>query len=133
MHHFDLIVSHRPNSDGSVPDSKHVPFYLAMEVMSEAWKCALAVTCDGLLSPGDLGVVNVTSDFRRELFVGTAAFRVAFAHIGTSSIRFEIAVEQAGHHVADAAITLARVTDDRTRSLPLSPEQRVALSALAAG
>jgi len=130
IHRVQLDVTQRPRPDGTVPASTHVPFYLALEMMFEAWRRVLATTCQDILEPRDLGVVNVTSDFGRELHVGATAFDVDLERVGTSSITFRIDVGQNGQHAATIRTTLAQVNDDRTRSVPLSPLQRAALELL---
>ncbi|HMD24688.1 MAG TPA: hypothetical protein VKH61_11345, partial [Streptosporangiaceae bacterium] len=64
--------------------SKHVPFYLALEVASQAWAATLAEYCQDLVSPMDMAVVNVTGNFFREVFVGEVDVEVALKRIGTS-------------------------------------------------
>ncbi len=130
MLRFRLSLAHSRADDGSTPTSDHVPFYLALEYTAEAWQRALATTCTGLLEPRDLGVVNVTSDFGRELFVGPADFDVSLLRLGTSSLTFHIQVLQRGEPAADVTITLAQVDGRREHSVPLAPDQRAALSLL---
>src|SRR5260370_38145835 len=65
-----LLVTRPPPRDGPPVTSSHVPFYLALEAAADAWAMTLGEHCGDLLSPMAMAVVNVTSNFRRELFVG---------------------------------------------------------------
>jgi acyl-CoA thioesterase FadM len=128
--HIDLDISHRPHSESRSMTPRHVPFYLALEVASDAWARALATTCDGILTPSDLGVVNVTSDFSHEAFTGEATFDVALERVGTTSLTFAIQIVQHGHVVGALRTTLVRVDELRDHALPWSHVQRAALEEL---
>jgi acyl-CoA thioesterase FadM len=113
-----------------MPATDHVPFYLALEVAAGAWMLALAVTCADLLTPHDLAVVNATSNFSHEIFLGEAAFDVCLERIGVSSLQFTVAIEQHGRAVGQFATTLVRVDERREKSVALSSAQRAALERL---
>jgi acyl-CoA thioesterase FadM len=130
---YRMALAHRPERDGTVTPSTHVPFFLALEVMAQAWGRLLADELGDVLTPMDLGVVNVQSDFRRELFTGEADYDVTLAKLGTSSLTFAFTITQAGEVAASGQTTLARTDSGRVRSLPLTAEQRTALGALLHG
>jgi acyl-CoA thioesterase FadM len=130
---YCMQLAHRPDRDGTVTASRHVPFFLALEVMAQAWARLLADGVGELLSPMDLGVVNVQSDFRRELFTGEADYDVTLARFGTSSLTFAFTITQAGQVAAKGETTLARTDTGRVRSVPLTDEQRAALKAMLHG
>ena len=130
MKSYNLHISHRPGRDGSIPANPHVPFYLAMECSVEAWNSLLVSTCGDLLSAGDLGVVDVSAQFTRELFVGDVRAEASLIRLGVSSVSFRVVIYQEEMAGADITIVLARLADGRTRSTPLSPEQRAALETI---
>jgi acyl-CoA thioesterase FadM len=130
MLRFELPVTHRPDREGTVASSSHVPFYLALEITSQAWAAALAATCAGVLEPTELAVVNVTSDYRRELFVGEVSFDVTLKSFGVSSLTFGIELSQFGHSAATVSTTLVRVDANREHSVPFSTAQRDGLEEL---
>ncbi|WP_062998058.1 hotdog domain-containing protein [Nocardia jinanensis] len=129
---YTAPITHRPERDGTVVDSAHVPFYLAMEHSAAAWRSLLVEACGDLLHPGDLGVVDVSATFTRELFVGEVHTEVELIRLGTSSLGFRVVIHQ--HGVAGAVITtvLARLAADRKTSVPLSAAQRAALESVLA-
>lgn len=124
---YTAPITHRPERDGSVVDSAHVPFYLAMEYSAAAWRSLLAEVCGDLLPARDLGVVDVSATFTRELFVGEARAEVELTRLGTSSLGFRVAIEQNGVTCAVITNVLVRLAPGRRRSLPLSAAQRAAL------
>jgi acyl-CoA thioesterase FadM len=85
-----------------------------------------------VLVPPDLGLVNVSADYRRELFDGPAVFDVVLERLGTSSLVFTVDIIQSGELAARATLTFVRVDADRAGSLPLTARQRAALQALLA-
>ncbi|WP_341264524.1 hotdog domain-containing protein [Gordonia hydrophobica] len=90
----------------------------------------LVSTCGDLLSAGDLGVVDVSAQFTRELFVGDVRAEASLIRLGVSSVSFRVVIYQEEMAGADITIVLARLADGRTRSTPLSPEQRAALETI---
>jgi acyl-CoA thioesterase FadM len=127
---YAVSLTHRPTRDGQPVRGNHVPYYLALEMVSEAWGRAIVDFCGAALSPMDLAVVGVTSDFWRELFVGDAEVDVALDRIGTSSVTFRCRLSQDGEQAATVTAVLCRVNAGRTKSVPLSEAQRTALEPL---
>ena len=127
---YTAPIAHRPERDGTVPASTHVPFYLAMEYSSNAWNSLLVATCGELLSALDLGVVDVAAQFTRELFVGEARAEASLVQLGVSSLSFRVVIYQEGMSCAVITIVLVRLAPGRTRSAPLSAEQRSALETI---
>jgi acyl-CoA thioesterase FadM len=127
---YPVSLTHRPTRDGQLIQSRHVPYYLALEMVSEAWGTAIVEHCGDALSPRDLAVVGVVSDFWRELFVGDALVDVTLESIGTTSVRFVCTLSQDAEPAATITATLCRVNDGRTKSVPLSEEQRSRLAPL---
>jgi acyl-CoA thioesterase FadM len=123
-------MTHRPSRDGTPVATTHVPYYLALEVMSDAWAIAIFTACDGVMQPNELGVVHVTCDFGRELFVGEATVDVSLQSLGTSSMTLSLTLSQHGHQAAAMTAVLARVDPLRLTSVPLTPAQRTALETL---
>jgi acyl-CoA thioesterase FadM len=127
-----LLVTHPPPRHGPPVTSKHVPFYLALEVASQAWAATLAEYCGDLVSRMDMAVVNVTGNFFREVFVGEVDVEVALKRIGTSSVTFLLELFQAGHRAGTVDLVVAQVDAGRVHAVPLSPAQRAALQAIPA-
>ncbi|MCK0516726.1 hotdog domain-containing protein [Williamsia sp. DF01-3] len=127
---YSAPIVHRPERDGSVVESAHVPFFLAMEYSAAAWRSLLDEACAGVLTAAELGVVDVSAQFSRELFVGEVYAEVALVRLGTSSLGFEVVIHQ--DEIACAVITnvLVRLAPGRTKSLPLTAEQRAILGAI---
>jgi acyl-CoA thioesterase FadM len=128
---YELPLTHRPTRDGKQIRVSHVPYYLALEMMAEAWASAIDATCEGVLKPSDLGVVHVTSDFSREVFIGDSVIDVALTKIGVTSLTFHVELAQEGQKAATLTAVLAQVDPTRTYAVPLSDEQREALEGLA--
>lgn len=124
---YTAPITHRPERDGSTLDSPHVTYFLAVEYASDAWRAMLDKSCGELLPATDLGVVDVSGQFTKEMFVGEATAEVELAHVGTSSIGFRVTIYQGGQQCAVITTVLAQLADGRTRSRPLSHEQRTAL------
>lgn len=131
MPSYELPLSHRPQRDGSAVISRHVPYYLAAEVLAQAWAQALLDLGLGLLTAREVAVVNAHFDFSRELFTGMATFGVAVQKVGATSIRFGLTIHQDGQLAATGSTTVVRTDEGRTRSIPLSPDQRAALESIA--
>jgi acyl-CoA thioesterase FadM len=125
-----MTITHPPMRDGGVITSAHVPFFLALEAMADAWANALADHCSGVLAPTDLGVVHVDSDFAHEVFVGEVTIDVDLEKVGTSSLTFRVTLTQGGRRAAVMTTVLARVDSTRLHALPLSDAQRAALGTL---
>lgn len=123
-------MTHRPLRDGTPVTNNHVPYYLALEVMSDAWAIAIFTACAGVMAPNELGVVHVTSDFARELFVGEATVDVTLQKLGTTSMTLLLTLSQDGHQAAVMTAVLARVDPLRLKSVPFTPAQRAALETL---
>jgi len=132
MPRYVVPLTHRPNRDGSLSTDPHVPFYLALEAASDAWKQALAEFCAPDLVPFDLAVVHLDSDFRRELFTGELTVHLTVEKIGTRSVTFGMALEQSGADAGSVRLVYARVGSGRESSLPLNEAQRAALQRIPA-
>jgi acyl-CoA thioesterase FadM len=125
-----MMITHRPERDGSIIESNHVPYYLALEYAADAWGTALVDTCGGLLGPRDLAVVHADCDFRHELFIGEVDLDVTLVKLGASSLRWHVELAQEGRHAGTVVAVVCRVDDDRVTAVPLSAEQRRALETL---
>ena len=132
MPRYLLDVTHRPERDGTILTAAHVPYYLALEVSATAWGLALEAACVGVLTPRQLAVVSVVSEFRRELFTGPVLFDVRLLRYGRSSLTFGVELTQNDRSAATVTTTLALVDDARLHSVPLSDAQRARLDGLAA-
>jgi acyl-CoA thioesterase FadM len=129
MPSYELPLTHRPMRDGTPVTSRHVPYFLAAEVLAQAWARTLSGLGPGLLTSKDVAVVHASFDFGRELFTGTATFGVVVEKVGSTSIRFGLTIHQGGHLAATGTTTVVHTDEARTRSIPLSPAQRAALEA----
>ncbi|PPJ33473.1 thioesterase [Nocardia nova] len=107
-----------------------MPFYLAMEYSAAAWRSLLVDVCGDLLPASELGVVDVSATFTREMFVGDVRADVELNRLGTSSLGFRVVIYQDDVACADITNVLVRLAPDRTRSLPLSAAQRAALASV---
>jgi acyl-CoA thioesterase FadM len=127
---YALQVTHRPERDGRVVSDPHVPFFLALEAAADAWMLALGEFCEDILLPSDVGVVNVTSDFRRELFIGLLHVDVSLQAIGISSATFVMRLFQYDRFAGSVRLVVAKVNAGRTHSLPLTDVERAALETI---
>jgi acyl-CoA thioesterase FadM len=127
---YVVPVTHRPQRDGTIPASRHVPFYLALETASDAWALALAEHCGSVVTPGELAMVHVDSDFGRELFTGELGIEVAVRRIGRTSITVGVELFQADVPAGTVTFVLAKVDADRVHSVPLTEKQHAALESL---
>lgn len=127
-----MPLTHRPDRDGSAVRSRHVPYYLALEVMALAWAQLLDEVGGGVLRAGDVGVVHVEFDFSRELFVGEADVDAEVVAVGRSSVAFSLVMHQEGRLAATGRTVVARTDQTREHSLPLTEEQREALNRVVA-
>jgi acyl-CoA thioesterase FadM len=127
---YTLTMSHRPTRDLEILTYSHVPFYLALEMNSDAWAKTFDETADGLLTPAEMAVVHVDSDFRVELFTGEADFDVQLTRIGVSTLTWQVEIFQGGKSAATVTTILSRVNGKRTHSIPLTDEQRAAFEPL---
>lgn len=109
---------------------RHVPYYLALEVMALAWARLLEDV--GVLTAGDVGVVHVEFDFARELFIGEADVDAEVVAVGRSSVAFALVMHQDGRRAASGRTVIARTDEARTHSQPLTDAQRAALTPLIA-
>lgn len=125
-----MPLTHRPARDGSIIDAAHVPAYLALEIASQAWADAIAHASAGTLTALDVMIVNITSNFSRELLVGTVDVEVCATRIGTSSLTVDVAIDQGRERAAVATFTLVRVVDGR--ACPLTEAERESIAFLAA-
>lgn len=127
-----LVAAHPPARDGQPVTSNHVPFYLALELAADAWEKTLGEHCGDLLSPTDMAVVNVTSNFRHELFVGEIGVEVTLKRIGNSSVTFLLELFQSGRSAGTVDFVVVQVDLPRLHAVPLTPAQRAALQAIPA-
>ena len=127
---YRLPVYHRPERDHTAVTSRHVPYYLALEVAALAWARLLDERGRGLLAASDLAVVSTQFDFRRELFTGYVDVDVDVVRVGTSSVTFAQQLYQDDVRAATGETVVAQTDDARTRAIPLSPEQRAMLGSL---
>lgn len=125
---YTLPLQHPQQPDGSRLASAHVPFYLALQVMSDAWMALLHELTGDVLTPLDLAVVKVDAVFRREVFVGEAQFEPSLQRVGSSSLTFDVHLVQDGEPAGRLTIVLARVDAVRKTSVPLTDEQRALLT-----
>ena len=104
-------IALRNNSGPVAPASvsRHVPFYCAHEAAGTAWNRALVEACGDLLDPvTQTAVVNVVSNFGRELFTGDADVVVTLDRIGTTSLTFLITIHQDGVQAAELTVVLVQ-------------------------
>ncbi|MCW2527309.1 MAG: hypothetical protein JWM76_2169 [Pseudonocardiales bacterium] len=127
---YTLTLSHRPTRDLEILTFSHVPFYLALEITSDAWAKTFSETAAGLLSPTEMAVVHVDSEFRQELFTGEADFDVQLKRIGVSTLTWQVEISQRGLSAATITSILSRVNGKRTHSIPLTDDQRAAFEPL---
>jgi acyl-CoA thioesterase FadM len=125
-----MVMSHRPGREGERPRGGHVPAYLAMEYLTEAYHRALAQWCGQVLTPREMAIVHVDADFRREVFVGPAQFDVQLAAIGRTSITLAITMRQSGGDAVAARLVLAHMSDGRVGASPFAADQRALLTAV---
>ncbi|WKN54223.1 hypothetical protein R1X32_40265 [Rhodococcus opacus] len=119
----------RPDAPASV--SRHVPFYCAHEAAGAAWSRALVEACGDLLDPvTQIAVVNVVSNFGRELFTGDADVTVTLDRLGGTSLTLRITIEQDGVQAAELTVVLVHLDSSRVNSAPWSPPQIAALETL---
>lgn len=130
MPRYVLPITHRPERDGTAVAGSHVPFYLALEVASDAWRRTVGERCAPVLTMTDLAVVHVEADFSREMFTGELTVDVSVQRIGRTSVTVRAELAQAGASTGAVTIVFARVDAARVVSLPLTPEQRPFLEAL---
>jgi acyl-CoA thioesterase FadM len=128
---YSRVVGPRPGFDGGSRPGAHAPYYLVVESVSDAWEQVLRDLGDDVLTPRELGVVRIAFDYRHEVFVAPAEFEVDVVRVGRSSLEFAVRLHQGGRLAVEAQIVVARVTDDRSGSTPLSARQRAALEAVA--
>ncbi|MCW2531471.1 MAG: hypothetical protein JWP62_1041 [Blastococcus sp.] len=127
-----MPVTHRPDRDGAAVTSRHVPYFLALEVAAQAWARLLDELGQGVLSTADVAVVRAEFDFRRELFTGSLDVDVEVTRVGRSSVAFGIALYQRDMLAATGETVVARTDEARLVSVPLSPVQRAMLESLVA-
>ncbi|MCW2548976.1 MAG: hypothetical protein JWN96_3436, partial [Mycobacterium sp.] len=130
MPRYLLAISHPPTRDGLPNADRHVPFYLALEAAADGWALALEEFCGGLLKPSDVAVVHVTSNFRREIFVGPVNVDVTLTSIGTSSISFMLELVQGGHSAGSVRLVVAKVDPLRLEAVPLTSDEAAALAGI---
>ncbi|WP_084727303.1 hotdog domain-containing protein [Rhodococcoides yunnanense] len=122
MYRSTLPLTHRPTREGTIVDDAHVPAYLALELATEAWASALHHASAGAFTAREVVIVNVASDFSRELLVGTVDVEVVVKRVGRSSVVVEVGIEQDGVRAAVASFTLVHVVDGVAR--PFTHAQR---------
>ncbi|HEY3737536.1 MAG TPA: hotdog domain-containing protein [Jatrophihabitans sp.] len=130
MHYFVLDAARRPELDGTVWTDGHLRFYEALETVGLTWALILEKTGRGDLSLEHMAVVNVTADFRHEMFVGRLEIDAALERIGTTSVTLVCSVAQGGNDVGTVRAVLVKVGDGRVDSLPFTEDQRAALATL---
>lgn len=131
MPRYTIPLRNNPRPDAPESVSRHVPFYCAHEAAAAAWTRAIGEACGDLLDPvTQTAVVNVVSNFGRELFTGDADVVVALDRIGTTSLTLLITIEQGGVQAAEVTATLVQLDSSRVNSAPWSPAQIAALEAL---
>ena len=123
------LHNHAP-ADASEHIRRHVPHYCALEAATGAWNRVLADTLDGFDPVTDIVVVDVNSNFSRELFTEEAQLDIEATRIGTTSVTLRAGIEQGGSLAADMSVTLVQVGDGRSAARPWSPEQIASLEAL---
>jgi acyl-CoA thioesterase FadM len=129
---YRRVVGPRPGSDGANRPGAHAPYFLVVEAVSDAWEQVLRDLGDDVLTVHELGVVRIAFDYRHEVFVAPADFEVHVVRVGRSSVEFAVRLHQGGRVAAEAQVVVARVTGDRSGSIPLSDRQRAALEAVVA-
>ncbi|MBC2639066.1 MULTISPECIES: hypothetical protein [unclassified Rhodococcus (in: high G+C Gram-positive bacteria)] len=131
MPRYTLPLRNNPRPDAPASVSRHVPFYCAHEAAAAAWTRALVEVCGDLLDPvTQTAVVNVVSNFGRELFTGDADIVVTLDRIGSTSLTLLITIEQDGVQAAELTATLVQLDSSRVNSAPWSPAQIAALESL---
>lgn len=124
-----MVISHRPGREGEPPRGGHVPAYVALEYLTEAYHLALAQWCARVLTPREMAIVHLDADFRREVFVGPAEFETELAAVGRTSITLAITLRQSGADAVLARMVLAHVADSRAGASPFADNQRALLMA----
>ncbi|PBC36285.1 hypothetical protein CJ179_45375 [Rhodococcus sp. ACS1] len=131
MPRYTLPLRNNATPDAPASVSRHVPFYCVHEAAAVAWKRALVEACGDLLDPvTQTAVVNVVSNFGRELFTGAADVDVTLDRIGTTSLTFLITLHQDGVQAAELTVVLVHLDSSRVNSAPWSPEQIAAFETL---
>ncbi|MFE5705063.1 acyl-CoA thioesterase [Rhodococcus koreensis] len=131
MPRYTLPLRNNATPDAPASVSRHVPFYCVHEAAAVAWKRALVEACGDLLDPvTQTAVVNVVSNFGRELFTGAADVDVTLDRIGTTSLTFLITLYQDGVQAAELTVVLVHLDSSRVNSTRWSPEQIAAFEAL---
>ncbi|MFC9357808.1 hypothetical protein ACFTZB_14705 [Rhodococcus sp. NPDC057014] len=131
MPRYALPLRNNATPDAPASVSRHVPFYCVHEAAAVAWKRALVEACGDLLDPvTQTAVVNVVSNFGRELFTGDADVVVTLDRIGSTSLTLLITIEQDGVQAAEVTATLVQLDSSRVNSAPWSPAQIAALETL---
>ncbi len=123
-----MALSHHPARDGTRIEIDHVPAYLALELASHAWAEALAAASNSLVTAAEVMVVHISSDFSRELFVGSADVQVVVTRLGVSSLVVDVSIFQNDVRAAVASFTLVRVVDGS--SSPLTDAERASIASL---
>jgi acyl-CoA thioesterase FadM len=131
MPRYTTTLHNRADPDAPASISRHVPFHVAHEAAAAAWVRALGEACGELLDPvTQIAVVNVVSNFGRELFTEEAYVDVTATRIGTTSLTLQIGIEQDGTQAAEVTATLVQLDSSRRGSAPWSPAQVAALETL---
>ncbi|MFZ2177205.1 MAG: thioesterase family protein [Rhodococcus sp. (in: high G+C Gram-positive bacteria)] len=131
MPHFTITLQNDTGPDASEAMQRHVPFYWVHRAVGQAWVRALVDACGDVLDPVSGTVaVNVSSNFRHELFVGDSDIEVVLEKIGTSSITVGVAVSQEDVLAAEVTAVLVHIDSGRGQAAPWSPAQVAALESL---
>ncbi|MFC8043351.1 acyl-CoA thioesterase domain-containing protein [Nocardia sp. NPDC057353] len=108
----------------------HVPYFCVLEAATRVWNRMLLDAFDENFTLTDIAVVNVNSDFARELFTGAAEVDVEVVKIGRTSVALRAGVEQGGVRAVDLTVTLVQLGADRSTAQPWSPDQIARLGTL---
>jgi acyl-CoA thioesterase FadM len=127
-----VTLTNQQSSDEKPALGDHVAFFDSLRAAAGAYAAAILSASDGLLSARDMALVNLTSDFKGELFVGEAIFDVVLQRIGATSLTFAMELSQSGKVAATISVVLVHVGDGRESSVPFTAAQRSALERLLA-
>ena len=120
-------MSHRPERDGSAVPGAHVPYYLALEVVTHGWGRFVDEESGGTLDHRDMAIVHVHFDFPGRLRVGDVDIDVELISMGRSSLAFGLAMHQQEGPAAVGRTVVTHVDSARTTARPLTQVQRSSL------
>jgi acyl-CoA thioesterase FadM len=128
-----MPVSHRPERDGSVATHHQVSYYLALEVMANAWFQFLDDQTKGVCSGQDVAVMHVEFDFKGPLVVGEADVDVELVGIGRTSLTFALEMSQHETPAVSGRTVVVNMDASREATSPLTADQRAVLEPLIRG